>query len=230
MKRFRCSSKSTFLLSEAKSSMEIGPYSLLILLCLTSALSSTRVPLIGADWTISSIGGNYTIPARIPGTIHTNLLAADRIPEPYLGYNDVSLRFLVYSNWVFAKNFSLPAAILASDQIILRFEQIDTVADISINACPIGSTNSMFVPYAFRVASSCLSLDNQIRIVFQSPVIYAADQAKAYNDSVPPNCTAEVQNGECHVQFIRKEPCSFSWDWVSKNGTLSRSLERFSLF
>ncbi|CAF1682094.1 unnamed protein product, partial [Adineta ricciae] len=45
-------------------------------------------------------------------------------------------------------------------------------------------------------------------------VIYALDQSQSYNDSVPPFCPPDIQHGECHVQFIRKEPCSFSWDWA----------------
>jgi len=49
-----------------------------------------------------------------------------------------------------------------------------------------------------------------------SPVIYALDQFISYNQSyVPGNCPGPESHGECHVQFIRKEPCSFGWDWVS---------------
>jgi beta-mannosidase len=48
-----------------------------------------------------------------------------------------------------------------------------------------------------------------------SPVIYALNQAMAYNKTVEPTCPGGAQHGECHVNFIRKEPCSFSWDWVS---------------
>ena len=56
-----------------------------------------------------------------------------------------------------------------------------------------------------------------------SPVIYALNQAIAYNKSVH-QTVQPVQHGECHVQFIRKEPCSFSWDWVSY---ITYNLEHF---
>jgi beta-mannosidase len=88
------------------------------------------------------------------------------------------------------------------------------VASITLNGCPIGQTNSMFLAYTFNVMRSCLQSNNQLRIDFQSPIVYALSQAQAYNDTVPPACPPDVQHGECHVQFIRKEPCSFSWDWV----------------
>ena len=186
-----------------------------VILLLSFCFSNTsRVPLTGDGWTITD-HKSYSAHGRIPGTIHTILLAANQITEPYSGYNDVNLRSLVYSSWTFRKNFSLTQDFLTSTQFTLHFDQIDTVANITLNGCFIGSTNSMFIPYIFNVMRSCLQSNNQLRIDFQSPVVYALNQAQAYNDTVPPDCPPADQHGECHVQFIRKEPCSFSWDWVS---------------
>ena len=186
-----------------------------VFLCffLFSFSNSTRVPLTGHDWIITD-NRSYSAQGEIPGTIHTILLAANQITEPYWGYNDVNLRSLIYSSWTFTKNFSLTQDFLTFTQFTLHFDQIDTVANITLNECFLGQTNSMFIPYTFNVMRSCLQSNNQLRIDFESPVIYALNQAKAYNDSVPPDCPPDVQHGECHVQFIRKEPCSFSWDWV----------------
>ncbi|CAF1008522.1 unnamed protein product [Rotaria sordida] len=177
-----------------------------------SSSNSNRISLIGNDWTITN-KINHTAQGTIPGTIHTILLAANQIPEPYMDYNDVDLRYLIHTNWMFTKKFNLTLDFLASNQITIHLEQIDTVANITLNTCPIGRTNSMFIPYIFNITNSCLKLENEIQIDFESPVLYALKQADAYNDTVPPLCTPNVQNGECHVQFIRKEPCSFSWDW-----------------
>lgn len=33
------------------------------------------------------------------------------------------------------------------------------------------------------------------------------------NERVPPKCPPKVQHGECQVNFLRKQQCSFSWDW-----------------
>ena len=58
---------------------------------------------------------------------------------------------------------------------------------------------------------------NSISVAFTSAVTYALQQFEAYNttlvDGIPPACPTPEQNGFCHVNFIRKEPCSFSWDW-----------------
>jgi beta-mannosidase len=193
------------------------PYGFIIFFLYFFSFSNpTRVPLTGNDWIINN---NQSLFAKgqVPGTIHTILLAANKIPEPYLGYNDVNLRSLIYSSWTFRKNFSLTEDFLTSTQFILHFDQIDTVANITLNGCPIGQTNSMFIVYTFNVTRSCLKSNNELRIDFESPVIYALNQAKAYNDSVPPDCPPDFEHGECYVQFIRKEPCSFGWNWVRVN-------------
>jgi beta-mannosidase len=187
---------------------------ILLLLLFFTFSNSTRVPLTGNDWTIHN-NQSYSATGQIPGTIHTILLAAKQIPEPYWGYNDVNLRSLIYTPWTFRKNFSLINHFLTFTQFTLHFDQIDTVANITMNGCPIGQTDNMFLAYTFNVIRSCLQSDNnQLQIDFQSPVSYALTQAQTYNDTVPPICPPDIQHGECYIQFIRKEPCSFSWNWV----------------
>jgi beta-mannosidase len=187
--------------------------SLLVFLIFFGLSNSVIVPLIGDGWTINN-NESYFVRGQIPGTIHTILLAANQITEPYWGYNDINLRYLIYTPWTFRKNFSLTNDFLTLTQFTLHFDQIDTVANITLNGCIIGQTNNMFIAYTFNLMRICLQSNNELRIDFESPVMYALNQARAYNDSVPPDCTPDIQHGECHVQFIRKEPCSFSWDWV----------------
>ncbi|CAF4282138.1 unnamed protein product, partial [Adineta steineri] len=145
---------------------------------LFSLSHSIRIPLTGDNWFITD-NRSYFAQGQIPGTIHTILLAANQITEPYWDFNDINLRSLVYSSWTFTKNFSLTQDFLTSTQFILHFDQIDTVANITLNECFLGQTNSMFIPYTFNVIRSCLQLNNQLRIDFQSPIVYALNQAKA---------------------------------------------------
>ena len=182
-------------------------------LCCFGQFHAAILPLTGNDWTLQ-VNESLSVQGQVPGTIHTILLAAKLIPEPYLDYNDVNLRYLIYRSWTFTKNFSLTNDFLSLGQFTLNFDQVDTIANITLNDCFLGQTNNMFLAYTFNVHRTCLQSSNQLRLDFESPITYAANQAKAYNDSVPPDCPSGAQHGECHVQFIRKEPCSFSWDWV----------------
>jgi len=184
----------------------------LILCVLTKAQGTVRVSLAANDWTISD-DKQYTVQGTIPGSVHTILLAAKKIPDPYVGTNDVDLRHLVKTNWIFSKTFNLSNDVRSAKEVFLVLEQIDTVANVTINQCPIGRTNSMFIRYVLEIPTDCLHSTNEILVHFESPITYAYDQSVEYNKTVEPVCTVPIQNGECHVQFIRKEPCSFSWDW-----------------
>ena len=180
-----------------------------------SGLNATRVSLTGSDWVVNA---NQTIvaAATVPGTVHTALLAAKIIDEPYWDYGDTTMRSLVYQSWTFTKKFSLQDDFLHLTQFQLHFDQVDTISNVTLNQCYLGNTSSMFLAYIFNVSSNCLMQENTLRVDFMSPVLYALQQSIAYNKSVHPDCPNPAQHGECHVQFIRKEPCSFSWDWVSE--------------
>lgn len=190
---------------------------LLLTFCIYIFVSTNAVviPLTGNDWTIGN-NQSFITQGQVPGTIHTILFAANLIPDPYFGYNDVNLRYLIYDSWTFRKNFALNDDFLSLAQFTLHFDQIDTIANITLNNCFIGQTSSMFIPYSFNVSKSCLRSNNELRIDFESPVRYAANQAKAYNGTVAPACPPDEQHGECYISFIRKEICAFSWDWVRR--------------
>ncbi|XP_010639888.1 beta-mannosidase [Fukomys damarensis] len=71
----------------------------------------------------------------------------------------------------------------------------------------------MFRRYSFDITSVARDV-NSLELRFQSAVLYAAQRSRAHAGyPVPPACPPLVQKGECHVNFIRKEQCSFSWDW-----------------
>ena len=185
----------------------------IVFLLLFCTINANRISLSGNDWMITD-GKNITAQGSVPGTVHTILLSAKKIPEPYYGHNDVNLRSLVKRDWIFSKKFTLTRDFLVSNSISIYLEQIDTVANITINKCLIGRTANMFLRYVFSIPPACLRTKNIIQIDFQSPIIYALEQSIVYNVTLPPICPPDCQHGECLVQFIRKEPCSFSWDWV----------------
>ena len=54
---------------------------------------------------------------------------------------------------------------------------------------------------------------NTVKVKFWSAVNYASEEQVKYPYAVTPDCPPDVQHGECHANFIRKEQCSFSWDW-----------------
>uniref|UniRef100_A0A8C7WTV1 beta-mannosidase n=1 Tax=Oryzias sinensis TaxID=183150 RepID=A0A8C7WTV1_9TELE len=121
--------------------------------------------------------------------------------DPYFRFNDVSYRWIALENWTYSTTF----AASAQQEVELIFDGVDTVASITLNGNLVGKTDNMFRRYV---------TDNLLQVQFLSPVVYASERSKAHQSyRVPPQCPPDVQKGECHVNFIRKEQSSFSWDW-----------------
>ncbi|KAK2519920.1 Manba, partial [Columba guinea] len=133
--------------------------------------------------------------------------------DPYYRFNDVMYRWISLDNWTYSRTFKSPFDIRKWQKVNLVFEGVDTVAQILINNITLGRTDNMFNRYSFDITSVIKEV-NFVEVHFLSAVSYAAEQSRCHKAySVPPACPPPVQKGECHVNFIRKEQCSFSWDW-----------------
>lgn len=167
-------------------------------------------------WAVSGQNPNGTsisVAGQVPGSMYTALMANGIIGDPLYRDNDVQLAWVGHENWTYSRSFQLSEAMTQAQTILLIAEGVDTVATIFVNGRLLGTTNNMFVKYTFDVTNFVKAGDNTIRFAFQSAVDYSLKAFTSYPYVVPPTCVAGVQHGECHVNFIRKEQCSFSWDW-----------------
>lgn len=126
----------------------------------------------------------------------------------------MSYRWIAFDNWTYTTTFTGSAQLRAKQKVLLVFDGVDTVASIWLNGVVVGKTDNMFRRYDFPVRDLLKDEDNVLKVSFLSPVVYASERRKAHSAyRVPPECPPDVQKGECHVNFIRKEQRSFSWDW-----------------
>ncbi|XP_035951707.1 beta-mannosidase isoform X3 [Halichoerus grypus] len=185
---------------------------LLLALCGAGPTALGRSLSLRGSWRIRSGNGSLELPGRVPGCVHSALLQRGLIQDPYYRFNDLNYRWISLDNWTYSKKFKIPFNISKWQKVNLIFEGIDTVAKVLLNSVPIGKTGNMFKRYSFDITSVVREV-NSLELCFQSPVLYAAQRSKAHSYSVPPDCPPPVQKGQCHVNFIRKEQSSFSWDW-----------------
>ena len=64
--------------------------------------------------------------ATVPGTVHTDLLAAGRIPDPLTGDHEGELAWIEREDWVYRRDFDVDPEMLEQDRIALVFEGLDT--------------------------------------------------------------------------------------------------------
>jgi beta-mannosidase len=173
---------------------------------------------LSSNWTLSNKNFNITINnLELPISVTTALRRENLIPDPLYRYNDVYLRWIVQDdNWIFSNNFKIENfdSLNDSTTINLIFDTIDTIASVYLNEKFILAGNNQFLKYHAKGLNSKLNTDvNTLVVKFASPINQAKMLASTYPYYVPNNCTPDVQHGECHVNFLRKEQCSFSWDW-----------------
>lgn len=145
-------------------------------------------------------------PARVPGCIHTDLRRNDLIPDPFWGGNELELQWVEEADWTYSLRFEASPDLLREASIDLVAEGLDTLAAVTLNDQEIARTEDMFVGYRWNVKPCLRPGENDLKIHFASPLPYIRERLKNHfvsecNDPVGGSAT------------IRKQPCSFGWDW-----------------
>ena len=169
----------------------------------------------GNRWTVAPscrVGNKLptlrSIPATVPGCVHTDLMAAGVIDDPFFRDNELKLLWVGETDWVYTRTFTVSKALLAHDRAVLRCEGLDTLAKIEINGRTVGRTDNMFRAWEFDVARHLTAGVNELRITLASPVAEGARRDKARRLLAVGDDTKLV--GSNH---LRKEQCNFGWDW-----------------
>nr|XP_043903841.1 beta-mannosidase [Solea senegalensis]XP_043903842.1 beta-mannosidase [Solea senegalensis] len=194
----------------------LGCLSCLFVAVLSGLSSSVDNNIVSLDgkWSLSNSNGSLSLSAEVPGCVHSALFKQGFIQDPYFRFNDLSYRWIAFDNWTYTTTFSVMHPLRTKQKVVLVFDGVDTVASIWLNGVSVGRTDNMFRRYDFTVRDSLKDGDNVLRVCLQSAVVYASERSKVHSAyRVPPECPPDVQKGLCHVNFIRKEQSSFSWDW-----------------
>uniref|UniRef100_A0A3Q2PBK5 Beta-mannosidase n=1 Tax=Fundulus heteroclitus TaxID=8078 RepID=A0A3Q2PBK5_FUNHE len=169
---------------------------------------------LNGKWRLSNSNRSLLLPAEVPGCVHSALQQQGYIQDPYFRFNDLLYQWIALDNWTYTNTFTVPPQMRVKQKALLILHGVDTVASISLNGVALGTTDDMFRRYDFPVRDLLSDGDNVLEVGFISPVLYASERRKAHSSyAVPPECPPDVQKGQCHVNFIRKEQSSFSWDW-----------------
>ena len=141
------------------------------------------------------------IGATVPGCVHTDLLAAGLIPDPFLDDNENQLGWIGRADWTYETTFQWTDT--GAERVDLVCDGLDTVATLTVNGTEVGRTANMHRGYRFPVALR--DGENHLRIAFESPYRYAERWRDELGDR--PNAYPQPFN------FIRKMACNFGWDW-----------------
>lgn len=147
--------------------------------------------------------------AKVPGTVQEDLLRLGLLPDPFVGTNEDSLRWVEEKEWVYLTTFILPESQLERENHTMVFHGLDTYADVYLNGHKILASNNMFRKWEVDVAD-LMKKDNELRIHFHSTYNKGKEIVEALPYTLPPS----NDSGDVKVMpVVRKAAFHFGWDW-----------------
>lgn len=161
---------------------------------------------IHSGWQMRQAGWEEFLPASVPGSVYHDLMQNGKMDDPFWRDNFPKALKRMDHDYEYKTEFATDKALLKSDAVLLRFEGIDTVADIFLNGEKLGRTENMHRTFEFEVKDLLKEEGNELRVLLHSPTRFIKEEYKH-----------NVADGseEAMVGFanLRKTHCMFGWDW-----------------
>jgi beta-mannosidase len=148
------------------------------------------------------------IAAQVPGCIHTDLMAAGLLDDPYVGVNEAEQTWVGEQTWRYSTVIEMAADApeLTRDHVDLVFDGLDTVAVVTLNGLEVARTFNQHRSYRFAVKGMLREGANTLEVTFLPALAYARQQEA---EGVGPRVHTELHP----YNAIRKMACNFGWDW-----------------
>jgi beta-mannosidase len=150
------------------------------------------------------------LPATVPGCVHTDLLDAKRIGDPFHRLNEKDQQWIEHQSWEYGLRIEVDAATVAREHVDLVFAGLDTHAEVFVNGVSVLAANNMFRTWRVDVKPQLRPGFNIVVVRFRSPI--AAVQA-SYDHLGYKLPAANDQGQEMVSMWSRKAPYHYGWDW-----------------
>ena len=173
------------------------------------SLPSTKILDCRAGWTLHHPDNVKTYPVDAPFDVHSTLLAAGDIPDPYWRDQELQLDWIHESEWVIRQEFLWEPP---DDDVrsVLVLSRVDCCASIVLNGFHVGSTDNLFRTYRFDLSQALRAGANTLEILFHSNTAVALERATQFPFELP---YQTGNNRIAHVNYLRKTQCDAGWDW-----------------
>ncbi|MBO9693416.1 glycoside hydrolase family 2 protein [Chryseobacterium sp.] len=159
--------------------------------------------LSSENWQFKNSKDQNWLPAKVPGTIHLDLMDNKIIPDPYKDENEKKVQWVENEDWDYQTQFTVSSQELKNDNIDLVFNGLDTFSEIYLNGKLLRKTDNMFRKWNIPVKKILKPGTNALQIKFQSAVNTGKELAKKVPFTMP----------ESPRSFVRKAQYQFGWDW-----------------
>ncbi|KAA0130771.1 glycoside hydrolase family 2 protein [Chryseobacterium sp. SN22] len=159
--------------------------------------------LSSQDWQFKNTKDSKWLSAKVPGTVHLDLMNNNVIPDPYKDENEKKAQWVENEDWDYQTQFIVSDAELKNQHIDLVFDGLDTFAEIYLNGKLLKKTDNMFRTWAIPAKSYLKQGENRLQVKFRSAVRVGKELAQKIPFTLP----------ESPRSFVRKAQYQFGWDW-----------------
>src|SRR5215207_7836657 len=94
-----------------------------------SNAAKTEISL-NSGWQFREAGKTEWLPATVPGCVHTDLLAAKKIEDPFYRDNERRQQWIGKTDWEYQTVFNVSAETLKRGNLEIVFQGLDTYAHV----------------------------------------------------------------------------------------------------
>ncbi|HJR73418.1 MAG TPA: glycoside hydrolase family 2 protein [Luteimonas sp.] len=155
-------------------------------------------------------------PAKVPGHVHTDLLANGLIADPYVGAPEAGLQWIGLAAWEYETRFEVDTATLRRARADLVFEGLDTFAQVSLNGEKLLSADNSHRTWRIPVQGKLKASGNVLRVVFESPIHRLLPEVQAMPHKIAgnyPSPYGDEPKDAMTANFVRKPGYHYGWDW-----------------
>lgn len=154
-------------------------------------------------WQFKNIKEKKWLTAKVPGTVHLDLMDHNIIPDPFKDENEKKVQWIENEDWEYQTRFTISPKELGNQHIDLVFSGFDTFSEIFLNGKLLVKTDNMFRKWEIPVKEFLKEGENELKVKFKS----AVKEGKKLAEKVP------FTMPESPRSFVRKAQYQFGWDW-----------------
>jgi beta-mannosidase len=158
---------------------------------------------LGDDWQLHRAqlhareGRGTWIPARVPGSVLADLLAADQVPDPRVGRQSLLSEWVPQRTWVYRTLLHTPG-LKEGERAFLEFDGIDYSATVHLDGEQIAAHEGTFVPLVTEVTGRLGPGEHTLAVV------------------VDPAPVSEPQVGHTEAVTVHKGRMGYGWDFCPR--------------
>ena len=155
----------------------------------------------GFSLEIDTPQGHKVFPATVPGSIHTDLIAAGVIGDIRIDGTEAEQEWIRNADSVYTAQ--IPAQ-SGGGQYELKFDGLDTLATVSINGAVKLQSENMHRAFVVDISDSATGAVD-LKVEFKAPLPEALKRQDEMGKYPNPY--------DMPYNYFRKMACSFGWDW-----------------